>query len=125
MCSKSMKMMFVASIIRYKLYMFYVFFNFFVKKSFLTKNHFLIAAINLTTRSPLYTCIVLHEDCTLQIFKTCTAIFRKVLTPRVEGIQGEVKSLRFCKQYVLISNDLFRTITSILGDHFFTLKKEF
>ena len=30
---------------------------FYVQKSFLTKNYFLTAAINLTTRGPLYTCL--------------------------------------------------------------------
>ena len=33
-------------------------FDFFVEKSFLTKSYFLIAEINLTTRGPLYTCLV-------------------------------------------------------------------
>ena len=54
-----MKMVFVASIIRHKLYMIYGFL-FIVQKSFLTKNHFPIAAINLTTRGPLYTCLVYY-----------------------------------------------------------------
>ena len=40
--------------------MIYAFFLFvFVQKSFLTKNFFLSVEINLTTRSPLYTCLVL------------------------------------------------------------------
>ena len=34
------------------------FFDFFVPKSFLTKNYFLTAEINLTTLGPLYTCLV-------------------------------------------------------------------
>ena len=33
-------------------------FDFFVQKSLLTKNYFLIVEINLTTRGPLYTCLV-------------------------------------------------------------------
>ena len=37
----------------------WAFFDFFVQKSFLTKNYFLTAEINLTTRGPLYTCLVL------------------------------------------------------------------
>ena len=40
--------------------MIYAFFLFvFVQKSFLTKNCFLTAEINLTIRGPLYTCLVL------------------------------------------------------------------
>ena len=34
---------------------------FFFQKSLFTENYFLIAAINLATRGPLYTCLVLHE----------------------------------------------------------------
>ena len=60
MRSKSMKMVFVARIIRHKLCMIYAFLDFFVQKSFLTKN-FLTADINLTTRGPLYTCLVVFE----------------------------------------------------------------
>ena len=62
MSSKSMKMVFVAIIIRHKLCMIYAFVLFaFVQKSFLTKNYFLIAERNLTTRGPLYTSLVLYE----------------------------------------------------------------
>ena len=40
--------------------MIYAFFLFvFVQKSFLTKKYFLYVEINLTTRGPLYTCLVL------------------------------------------------------------------
>ena len=53
-----MKMVFVASIIRHELCMIYLFFDFFAQKSVLTKNYFLIAAIDLTTRGPLYTRLV-------------------------------------------------------------------
>ena len=38
--------------------MIYAFFYFFAQMSFSTKNYFLIAVINLTTRGPLYTCLV-------------------------------------------------------------------
>ena len=55
---KSMKMVFVARINRHKLYMIYTFFDFFFKKTFLIKNIFLTAEINLTTRGPSYTCLV-------------------------------------------------------------------
>ena len=58
MSSKSIMMVFMASIIRHKLCMIYALFYFFVQRSFLTKNYFLIAEINLTTWGPLYTCLV-------------------------------------------------------------------
>ena len=58
MRSKSMKMVFVARIIRHKLCMIYAFFDFFCSKVILSKNHSLISVINLTTRGPLYTCLV-------------------------------------------------------------------
>ena len=35
-----------------------MFYAFFVQKSFLTRNYFLTAEINLTTRGPLHTCLV-------------------------------------------------------------------
>ena len=54
----SMNIVFVARIIRHKLCIIYAFFDFFVQKSFLTKNCFLTAERNLTTRGPLYTCLV-------------------------------------------------------------------
>ena len=42
--------------------MIYAFFLFvFVQKSFLTKNFFLYVEINLTTRVPLYTCLVFNQ----------------------------------------------------------------
>ena len=67
MCSKSKEMEYVARIIRYKSCMICAFFDiFFVQKSFLTKNYFPTAEINLTTRGPLYTCLVvskLLDDC--------------------------------------------------------------
>ena len=53
-----MKMVFVARMIRHKLCMIYAFFDFFVQKSFFTKNYFRTAEMNLTTRGPLYTCLV-------------------------------------------------------------------
>ena len=58
MCSKSMKILFVASIISHWLCMIFAFFYFFVQKSFLTKNYFFIAEKNLTTQGPLHTCLV-------------------------------------------------------------------
>ena len=56
---KSLKMVFVAKIIRHKLCIINAFFDFFVKKIIFDKNYFLIAGINLTTWGPLYTCLVL------------------------------------------------------------------
>ena len=56
---KSMKTVFVARIMRHKSCMICAVFDFFVNKSFLTKNYFLTAELNLTTWGPLYTCLVL------------------------------------------------------------------
>ena len=53
-----MKMLFVATLIRNKLCIIDAFFDYFFHKSFFTENYFLIAAINLTTWRPLYTCLV-------------------------------------------------------------------
>ena len=61
MRSKSMKMVFLVCIIRHVLCMIMHFFNFFVQKSFLTKNYFLTAERNLTTWGPLYTCLVTFQ----------------------------------------------------------------
>ena len=52
-----MKIVFVASIIRNSVCIIYVFY--FFQKSLFTENYFLITAINLATRGPLYTCLVL------------------------------------------------------------------
>ena len=49
---------FVARIIRNRLCIVYGFFYYFFQKSLFAENYFLIAAINLTTRGPLYTCLV-------------------------------------------------------------------
>ena len=57
MSIKSLKMLFLSRIIKHKLCMIFAFFDFFVQKSFLTKNYFFIAVIDLTTRSPCYTCL--------------------------------------------------------------------
>ena len=65
-----MKMVFVARIIRHELCMNYAFFYFFVEKSFLTKNYFLIAEINFTTWGPSYTCLV--------YFKTANGLSREI-----------------------------------------------
>ena len=56
MHSKSMRMAFVARIIRHKLCLIYAFFDFFVQKSFSPKNYFLL--LNLTTRRPFYICLI-------------------------------------------------------------------
>ena len=37
-------------------------FNFFVQTSFSIKDYFLIDKIDLTTRGPLYTCLVLYDN---------------------------------------------------------------
>ena len=59
MRSKLMMMVSMATIISHWLCMIYAFFLFvFVQKSFLIKKIFLYVEINLTTRGPLYTCLV-------------------------------------------------------------------
>ena len=57
--------MFVASIIRNRLCIIYEVFYHFFQKSLLTENYFLIDAIKLATRGPLYTCLVLSETVVL------------------------------------------------------------
>ena len=72
-----MKIVFVASMIRNCLCIIYVFFYiimfflyyYFFQKSLFTENYFLIDAINLATRGPLYTCLVKIWYC-LRLF-TC------------------------------------------------------
>ena len=71
---KLMKIVFVASIIRHNSCMIYAFLFFFVQKSFLTKNYFLTAEINLTTRGPLYTCLVLFVNIIMLIYSMTIVI---------------------------------------------------
>ena len=52
-------MVFVARIVRHKLCMSYAFFYFFCSKIIFDQNYFLTAEIDLTSRGPLYTCLVL------------------------------------------------------------------
>ena len=67
--------------------MIYAFFLFvFVQKSFLTKKFFLFAEINLTTRGPLYTCLVFSQ------LKTITFIY----------MDTYVKVLTYCKKFPLV-----------------------
>ena len=54
---------FVASIIRNSLCIIYGFFDYFLQKPIFTENYFLIAAINLATRGPLYTFLVSLTTC--------------------------------------------------------------
>ena len=63
-----MKKVFVAKIIRHKLCMIYAFLDFFVQKSFLTKNYFPTAEINSTARGPMYTCLVFEVARSYQDF---------------------------------------------------------
>ena len=60
MCIKSLKMVFVARIIRHKVCMIYAFFDFFVQK--------LTAEINLINQSPLYTCLVIIHKNYFEVF---------------------------------------------------------
>ena len=59
MHSKSMNMVFMASIIRHELCIIYAFVDFLVQISLLTNNYSLIAEIDLTSRGPLYTSLVI------------------------------------------------------------------
>ena len=65
-----MKIVFVASIIRNSLCIIYGFYYFF-QKSLFTENYFLVAAIDLATLGPLYTCLVTNqiEFCTIFFFQ--------------------------------------------------------
>ena len=56
-------------------------FYYFFQKSLFTENYFLIAAINLATQGPLYTCLALLEDSAIQDLKTHTALFPKNNNP--------------------------------------------
>ena len=85
---KSLKMVFVLRIIRYKLCMVYAF-SFFCSKIIFTKNNFLTAEMNLTTRGPLYTCLVMSLSFYTQVCcwlwasrKTATAWISKRLFKR-------------------------------------------
>ena len=70
-----MKIVFVASIIRNRLCIIYVFFDYFFEKSLFAENHFVIAAINLTTRGPLYSCFVYVLGCTVDEKSLCPELF--------------------------------------------------
>ena len=59
MCIKSLKMVFVARIIRHELCMIY---TFFCSKIIFDQKFFPFAEINLTTRGSLYTCLVDIEN---------------------------------------------------------------
>ena len=83
-CTQSMNIVFVSSIIRNKLCIIYVFFYYFFQKS-LTENYFPIAAKNLTTRGPLYTCLVLIAAINLAIrgpLYTCLVYYVRCLSNR-------------------------------------------
>ena len=91
-----MKILLVESIIRHKLCIIYAFFDYFFPKSFFTKNHFLIAAINLTTRGPLYTCFVYVLGCTMDENSLCPELFET----KARIIKSE-KSVKFWKLHIL------------------------
>ena len=86
-----MKILFVASIIRYKLCMIYAFFDFFVQKSFLTKSYFITAEIDLTTWGLLYTCLV-DFDISLYELKLC-----RIQSPNSDQASHPLSPWRSCK----------------------------
>ena len=72
--------------------MIYAFFLFvFVKKSFLTKKFFLFAEINLTTRCPLYTCLVSNR----KFPHWCNAIWLRMQCRLPSRISKIVKNVFF------------------------------
>ena len=70
-----MQMVFVASIIVHELCLMCAFFDYCFQKSFFTKNYFLIAVINLTTRGPFYTCLVYSILLRFIIWVYCNFVF--------------------------------------------------
>ena len=79
-----MKIVFVASLIRNSLCIIYVFFCCFFKNHFLPKN-ILIAAINLATQGPLYTCLVLYKVQVQWLQMRQIVILEKILFQRERG----------------------------------------
>ena len=65
---KSLENGLVARINRPKLCMIYAFFDIFVQKSVFDQNYFLTAEIILTTRGPLYSCLVCQKMLTLKFY---------------------------------------------------------
>ena len=86
-------MVFVASIIRNKLCIIYMFF---FQKSFFNENHFLIAAINLTTWGSLYTCLV-HSAKTLrrQLKFVRNKVFLIIFEKKIKNYNKKCKNHRF------------------------------
>ena len=70
---KSLKIVFVARIIRHKLCMIYAIFDFFCSKIIFDQNYFLTAEITLTSRGPLY--IVLFRVKTKKCRKMLWSLF--------------------------------------------------
>ena len=62
---------------------------FFVQKSFLTKNHFHTAEINLTTEGPLYTCLVEYDMTMWFLFYFLFSVAGANPTEPVESEKGK------------------------------------
>ena len=66
-----------------------IIFIFFVQKSFLTKNHFHTAEINLTTEGPLYTCLVEYDMTMWFLFYFLFSVAGANPTEPVESEKGK------------------------------------
>ena len=73
------------------------FFIYFVQKSFLTKNYFLIAEIILTTRGPLYTCLVIWVFFGTKQYRK---FFESIFEISHLLIRGLIKGLKRDKQFL-------------------------
>ena len=62
-----------------------MFFYYFFQKLLFTENYFLIAAINLATRVPLYTCHVLYKVQVQWLQMRQIVILEKILFQRERG----------------------------------------
>ena len=92
----------------HNLWVFYYFFQ----KSLFTENYFLIAAINLTTRVPLYTCLVylLSYDklstCDQLLCNRSTSVFEMVST----GIMFSKAKVTVLGQYIRVLSAQFELV---------------
>ena len=64
-----------------------MFFYYFFQKSLFTENYFLIAAINLATRGPCYTCLVYFGLLQLRIVGEGYCLIRGLTSVR-HGLEG-------------------------------------
>ena len=74
-----------------------MFFYYFFQKSLFTENYFLIAAINLATRGPLYTCLVRSSN-SIEVMKKAElqVAFARHSSSSCEEVIKEAPSTRSC-----------------------------